>query len=128
MTRLDQADCYFKSISVDLVHKRNFVVEMLEEVGMKPVVPEGGYFIMADWSSLAPKIDLSSESDAQRDYRFVKWLSKNRKLQGIPPSAFFSQPHKSIGEDYIRFCFIKQQDTLEKAKQILKNWRQELEH
>ena len=39
--------------------------------------------------------------------RFVKWLSKNRKLQGIPPSAFFSAPHKYIGEDYIRFCFIK---------------------
>jgi hypothetical protein len=39
--------------------------------------------------------------------RFVKWLTKNRKLQGIPPSAFFSQEHKYIGEDYIRFCFIK---------------------
>ena len=74
---------------------------------MEPVVPEGGYFIMADWSKLADKIDLSSEKDEYKDYRFVKWLSKNRKLQGIPPSAFFSKEHKSIGENYIRFCFIK---------------------
>jgi kynurenine--oxoglutarate transaminase/cysteine-S-conjugate beta-lyase/glutamine--phenylpyruvate transaminase len=53
------------------------------------------------------KVDLSSENDPEPDMRFAKWLSKNRKLQGIPPSAFFSQPHKHIGENYIRFCFIK---------------------
>ena len=50
---------------------------------------------------------MGSENDDQMDFRFAKWLSKNRKLQGIPPSAFFSQEHKYIGENYIRFCFIK---------------------
>ena len=56
-----------------------------------------------------PKKSVSffSEKDEYKDYRFVKWLSKNRKLQGIPPSAFFSKEHKGIGENYIRFCFIK---------------------
>ena len=103
MGRLESEECYFRSISKDLASKRDFCVEMLEEVGMHPVVPEGGYFIMADWSSLTDRIDLSSESDPQRDYRFVKWLTKNRGLQGIPPSAFFCQEHKSIGEDYIRY-------------------------
>ena len=58
-----------KSISADLVSKRDFIAETLREVGMKPVIPEGGYFIMADWSDLSDKIDLSSESDTQRDYR-----------------------------------------------------------
>ena len=72
LARLESADCYFRSISVDLAGKRDFVVEMLDGVGMKPVVPEGGYFIMADWSSLADRVDLSSEVDIQRDYRFVK--------------------------------------------------------
>jgi len=127
MNRLDSPDCYFRSISVDLARKRDFIAGILDNVGLKPVIPEGGYFIMADWSSLAHKIDLSSESDPQRDYRFVKWLSKNRKLQGIPPSAFFSQPHKYIGEDYIRFCFIKHDDSLKKAEEILNNWRKELD-
>merc|ERR1712107_448356 len=126
MGRLESDDCYFRSISRDLASKRDFCVEMLEEVGMHPVVPEGGYFIMADWSSLTDRIDLSSESDAQRDYRFVKWLTKNRGLQGIPPSAFFCQDHKSIGEDYIRFCFIKHQDSLSKAREILTAWRRNL--
>jgi len=125
--RLASPDCYFTSISVDLARKRDYVVEMLEEVGMSPVVPEGGYFIMADWSALAGKVDLSSETDPQRDYRFVKWLTKNRGLQGIPPSAFFCQEHKGIGEDYIRFCFIKHEDSLKKARSILTSWRRELD-
>ena len=127
MSRLDQDDCYFKSISVDLQRKRDFLASVLTEVGMKPVIPEGGYFMMADWSGLADKIDLSSETDSARDYRFTKWLSKNRKLQGIPPSAFFCQEHKSIGENFIRFCFIKHDDSLLKAQEILQNWRKELD-
>ncbi len=58
-------------------------------------------------SITADKIDLSSEKDPLRDYRFVKWLSRHKKIQGIPPSAFFNPTHKAIGENYIRFCFIK---------------------
>ena len=50
--------------------KRDFIARVLTEVGMKPVIPEGGYFIMANWADLAPRIDLSSEQDAQRDYRY----------------------------------------------------------
>ena len=98
---------YFTSISVDLQARRDMIVSILEEAGLPPVVPEGGYFIMADWTPFRGKIDISSESDQEADFRFAKWLSKNRKLQGIPPTAFFSGPHKSIGENYIRFCFIK---------------------
>ena len=56
-------------IIADLASKRDFIAGVLREVGMKPVIPEGGYFIMANWSNLAAKIDLSSEQDAQRDYR-----------------------------------------------------------
>ena len=126
MARLDQEDCYFRSISVDLQRKRDYLAKVLTEVGMKPVIPEGGYFMMADWSQLADKVDLSSETDAARDYRFTKWLSKNKKLQGIPPSAFFCQDHKSIGENFIRFCFIKHDDSLKKAEEILQSWRKEL--
>jgi len=69
MTRLDSPDCYFRSISADLVAKRDFIARVLTDVGFKPVIPEGGYFIMANWKDLADKIDLSSETDKQRDYR-----------------------------------------------------------
>ena len=70
LSRLDSPDCYFKSISRDLKTKRDFIAKVLDDVGMKPVIPEGGYFIMANWKDLAPKIDLSSENDEQKDYRW----------------------------------------------------------
>lgn len=53
------------------------------------------------------RIDVGGDPKERKDFRFVKWLSRNRKLQGIPPSAFFSPEHGDIGENYIRFCFIK---------------------
>ena len=71
MARLGEKESYFKSISVDLKDKRDFLAEVLTDVGMKPVIPEGGYFMMADWSSLSDRIDLSSEVDEQRDYRLL---------------------------------------------------------
>ena len=92
-------------------------------------------------------MDLSGETDEQADYRFVKWLCKNKKLLGIPPSAFFSGPHKHIGESYIRLCFIKvneiflelsymyrkthlnyfqNDESLKKCEDILREWRAEL--
>ena len=41
---------FFTSISVDLQARRDMIVSILEEAGLPPVVPEGGYFIMADWT------------------------------------------------------------------------------
>jgi hypothetical protein len=53
------------------------------------------------------KVNLDQETDDLKDYRFTKWMSKNVKLQGIPPSAFYSEPHKHLVETSVRFCFIK---------------------
>jgi len=126
MARIDSPECFFNSIGPDLQKKRDAIAKVLEDIGLNPVVPEGGYFIMADWSKFADKVDLSGEPDEQADYRFVKWLCKNKKLLGIPPSAFFSGPHKHIGESYIRLCFIKNDESLKAAEKILREWRAEL--
>lgn len=56
---------------------------------------------------LENKLDLSSENDKYKDFRFVKWLAKNVQLQGIPFSAFYSEGNKNMAENYLRFCFFK---------------------
>ncbi|GFR10605.1 kynurenine--oxoglutarate transaminase 3, partial [Trichonephila clavata] len=89
-----------------LEKKRDKMVKFLSEVGMAPVIPAGGYFMLADFSALASKVDLSNEAGTL-DYRFSKWLSKNKKLQGIPPSAFYGDEDKPLAKNLIRFCFIK---------------------
>ncbi len=51
--RMGKPECYFNSIAVDLQRKRDYIAKVLMDVGLTPVIPEGGYFIMADWSHLS---------------------------------------------------------------------------
>lgn len=54
-----------------------------------------------------PKLNFNGENDEYKDMRFTKWMSKSLGLQGIPPSAFYSNKNRVLGENYIRFCFMK---------------------
>ena len=36
----------------------------------------GGYFMIADWSKLTDKVNLTEESDKYKDYKFTKWMTK----------------------------------------------------
>lgn len=119
LPRLGTAECYFNALPVELKAKRDFMVNALTNAGMKATVPEGGFFVMADWSPISSRADLTSEKDARRDYRFTKWMTKKLGLQGIPPSAFYSEPNKHLGEDFVRYCFFKKDENLQKAAEIL---------
>lgn len=83
------------------------MAKFLSEVGMAPTIPEGGYFMVANWTALENKVKLNEETDTYKDYKFTKWMTKNVGVQGIPPSAFYSEEHKHLGEDNVRYCFIK---------------------
>lgn len=50
--RLSSTECYFNSLALELESKRKLVVDFLNELGMKPTIPEGGYFVVADWTPL----------------------------------------------------------------------------
>ncbi|XP_050663863.1 kynurenine aminotransferase isoform X1 [Leptidea sinapis] len=120
--RRDSPDCFFVSLARELTAKRDYLSKMLQENGFNPTVPEGGYFIVADWTKLKDKIDLSSEPDQYRDYKFTKKFAKETGVLTIPPSAFYSQPHKHLGEDFARFCFIKKDENLALCEKLLKEW------
>ncbi|KAF6205635.1 hypothetical protein GE061_019808 [Apolygus lucorum] len=122
LDRVNSPDCYLVSLARELKEKRDLLAGYLTEIGMVPTIPEGGYFMIVDWTPLAHNAKLSEEVDTYKDFKFAKWMSKNVKIQGIPPSAFYSVPHKKLGENYIRYCFIKDDDTLNKAGQILRSW------
>ncbi|CAL8073142.1 unnamed protein product [Orchesella dallaii] len=121
--KLGSRDSFFYKMVTDLKGRRDMMTRACKDAGMIPIVPEGGYFMIANWRPLESKTNLSDEKDDCADYRFVKWLAKTWKLLGIPPSAFYSKEHKSQAEDYIRFCFYKKTDTLLKADEILKQWK-----
>ncbi|KAG7254165.1 hypothetical protein CRUP_019973, partial [Coryphaenoides rupestris] len=50
--RLGQPDCYFSSLAAELEGKRDRMAAILQEAGMSPILPEGGYFMLVDVTPL----------------------------------------------------------------------------
>ncbi|KAA8589256.1 hypothetical protein FQN60_012621 [Etheostoma spectabile] len=119
---MDQPECYFSSLAEELEGKRDRMAAILQEAGMTPVIPEGGYFMLADVTSLNQDLSHMVGDDAY-DYKFVQWMIKEKKLAAIPVTAFVGDESKKQFEKYIRLCFIKQDSTLDAAETILKNWK-----
>uniref|UniRef100_A0A6P7FSF1 Kynurenine--oxoglutarate transaminase 3-like n=1 Tax=Diabrotica virgifera virgifera TaxID=50390 RepID=A0A6P7FSF1_DIAVI len=121
--RFGRDDCFFFFLPKELEAKKDYMAKMLRDVGMIPTIPDGGYFMLADYTPIESKVDMNSEKDKYKDYRFTKWMIKNLKLLGIPVSAFYSEQHKHLAENHARYCFIKSAETLKKAETILQEWK-----
>ncbi|XP_056288756.1 kynurenine--oxoglutarate transaminase 1 [Pseudoliparis swirei] len=117
-------ESYFQQLPAMLHRKRQKLASCLGSVGLQPVMPEGGYFMIADISSV--KVDLSDQGneDEPKDFTFVRWLTKEKGLATIPVSTFFSPEHSREFSKYIRFCFVKEDSTLKAAEDILRKWSQ----
>lgn len=119
--RMGHPDCYFSSLADELEGKRDRLASILHSVGMEPVVPEGGYFMIVDVTSLNQDLSHMGDDEAY-DYKFIKWMIKEKKLAAIPVTAFCGDDSKKQFEKYIRLCFIKQDSTIDAAEAILRNW------
>ncbi|KAM9357715.1 kynurenine--oxoglutarate transaminase 3-like isoform 1-T2 [Symphorus nematophorus] len=119
---MGQPECYFSSLAEELEGKRDHMAAILEEAGMTPIIPEGGYFMLVDVTPLNQDLSHVIDDDDAYDYKFVKWMIKEKKLAAIPVTAFVGDESKKQFEKYVRFCFIKQDSTLDAAGEILKNW------
>uniref|UniRef100_A0A8C3CPQ9 Aminotransferase class I/classII large domain-containing protein n=1 Tax=Cairina moschata TaxID=8855 RepID=A0A8C3CPQ9_CAIMO len=118
-------DSYFVQLPKEMQQKRDQLVQSLVAVGMKPIVPEGTYFLVADISEFKSDVPDVPNSDEPYDSRFAKWMMKNKGLAAIPLSTFYCGPHKNNYNSFIRFCFAKEEATLKAADDILQKWKLE---
>ncbi|KAM3660255.1 kynurenine--oxoglutarate transaminase 3-like [Ammospiza maritima maritima] len=125
LTLYGKPESYFVQLPKELQQKRDWLVQSLDGVGMKPIIPEGTYYLVADISPFKSDVPDVPNSDEPYDSRFAKWMVKNKGLAAIPLSAFYSEAHKNNYSNFIRFCFAKEEATLKAASDILQKWKQE---
>ncbi len=97
---------YYNQMGLEYRARRDVMVKGLTEAGFAFSVPEGAYYIMADFSAMS---DLD-------DTKFAHWMTKEIGVATVPGSSFY---HANGGKTIVRFAFCKQLATLEKAAERL---------
>ena len=98
---------FYAKLALDHEAKRAMLVEALERAGMRPDVPDGAYYILADASGV-PGATAAEKARA---------LLQETGVAAVAGSAFFAgrQGERNRGEDLLRFCFAKKDADLEEA-------------
>jgi N-succinyldiaminopimelate aminotransferase len=104
---LDLPDSFFSGLIDMYREKRDFLAHALAGAGLHPILPDGAYFILAD----------TSEYPFPNMRAFSSWLIKEIGIACIPNSSFYLQPERA--GNYVRFCFCKNNQTLELAAERL---------
>ena len=97
-------DEYFEAFRRAYSERRDFLVGVLQDAGLKVAIPRGAYFILADFTDLF-------EGD---DRAFARFLIEKHRVAAIPPSAFYKD-RVDEGQRLIRFAFCKRMETLKAA-------------
>jgi aspartate/methionine/tyrosine aminotransferase len=98
---------YYERLAALYQDRRDRLVGILREAGLHPLVPEGAYYVIADTSRLGAPDD---------DVTLCRRLTTQVGVAAIPPSAFYSEPHRALARTHARFCFCKSEQTLQAAE------------
>ncbi|XP_065182924.1 kynurenine--oxoglutarate transaminase 3-like isoform X2 [Sycon ciliatum] len=123
MSRLGTPECYLTSLAAELKPKRDWLSKELAEIGLTPIIPEGGYFLLVDAEPLGLNLP---EDGRPEDCRFVYWLAEEKGIAVIPTSPFYTKEHEHYAKKVVRFCFCKEDSTLEKGAEKLRRWKASL--
>jgi kynurenine--oxoglutarate transaminase/cysteine-S-conjugate beta-lyase/glutamine--phenylpyruvate transaminase len=120
-------DSYYAWLADDYKRKRSLLADALTDAGMVPVLPPGGFFIMADTSNIDfPLSDEVTEAmpatPMPRDWAMSRWLTKEVGVTAIPPSAFYSPDALHLAKNLLRFAFCKGDDTILEAHRRLQKY------
>jgi aminotransferase len=92
--------------------RRDLLYSALATSGFRCTKPEGAYYILADYTALAPLA-----GNPPDDTAFAVWLSREVGVTPVPGSSFFRDG--GAGRSLVRFVFCKTEDVLSEAARRL---------
>ncbi len=103
----EMPDRYFEELLEGYRERRDVIVQGLRAAGFSCGVPEGAYYVLADFSTLSD----------QDDHRFARTLAREAGVAPVPGSSFFHDP--ALDRPLVRFTFCKELRTLDEASSRL---------
>jgi aminotransferase len=98
---------YYAELQNEYQRKRDYIIPVLQNAGLKCASPQGAYYVMTD----------VADFDFADDVEFTKFLIREIGVAVVPGSSFFHD--KSLGKNLVRFCFCKKDETLQAAAEKL---------
>jgi aminotransferase len=102
---------YYEKLQHDYQRRRDYLLGVLEEAGFKCFKPDGAYYIMTEISDFGFEDDL----------KFANHLLQNIGVAVVPGSSFYRR--RELGDQQVRFCYCKRDETLKAAANRLQNLR-----
>ncbi len=99
------ANGYYAELEARFRNKRDLLLAQLRETPFRALIPQGGYFVIADSSALGYDDDVAL-CDA---------LPERAGVAAVPPSAFYSDAHKHLARNLVRFTFCKSDEAILEA-------------
>jgi aspartate/methionine/tyrosine aminotransferase len=101
---------YYERLAADYTERRDLMLEVLGQAGLRPVRPSGAYYMMTDSSALGLGDDVTA----------ARALVERARVAAVPGSSFYSRPE--LGATRLRFSFCKRPETLREAGRRLAAW------
>ena len=100
-----QTNGYYAELVSMFRRKRDLLLAQLEGTPFRALLPQGGYFVIADSAALGYKDDVE----------LCNALPERVGVVAIPPSAFYSDAHKHLAKDLVRFAYCKSDEAILEA-------------
>jgi len=98
---------YYEGLATQYRERGDVLVEALQSAGFRCALPQGAYYVLADFSALSDEDDTT----------FAKRLARDAGVVPVPGSSFFGSPER--GRTLVRFAFCKRMETLHEASERL---------
>ncbi|HUF29852.1 MAG TPA: aminotransferase class I/II-fold pyridoxal phosphate-dependent enzyme [Gemmatimonadaceae bacterium] len=102
---------YYNHLALDYRERRETIGSALSAAGFRFTLPEGAYYILADFSELSELGDVD----------FAKWMTREIGVATVPGSSFYHD--QALGRSLVRFAFCKSRETLLRAAERLSEVR-----
>ncbi|HLJ67905.1 MAG TPA: aminotransferase class I/II-fold pyridoxal phosphate-dependent enzyme [Chloroflexota bacterium] len=104
---MQMPDGYYVQLRSEYEERRDLLVAILDQVGLRPFVPHGAYYAMCDISGFGFSDDVA----------FARHLVEELGVAVVPGSSFYREA--GMGSQLVRFAFPKRLETLRRAGELL---------